>query len=154
MPVTIERATRADADAVTALAMRLFPGHAEDALLAEMAAYIEGRESAVFLAMQGSDPAGFAQCGLRHDYVEGSASSPVGYLEGVYVDPACRRAGTGARLVRACEAWARAQGCREFASDCTLENEASIAFHRGVGFREAGRLVCFIKPLAGTEDLA
>ena len=30
-------------------------------------------------------PIGFAQCTLRNDYVEGSSSSPVGYLEGIYV---------------------------------------------------------------------
>ena len=28
---------------------------------------------------------GFAQCGLRFDYVEGTDSSPVGYLEGIFV---------------------------------------------------------------------
>ena len=30
-------------------------------------------------------PAGFAQCQLRRDYVEGTKTSPVGYPEGIFV---------------------------------------------------------------------
>ena len=57
-----------------------------------------------------------------------------------------RRGGARA-LLAACEDWARARGCREFASDCELDNEASIGFHRAVGFAEANRIVCFAKRL-------
>ena len=95
----------------------------------------------------GERPAGFAQCQLRYDYVEGTETSPVGYLEGVFVDPAYRKQGHGRALVAACEDWARKQGCREFASDCELSNTQSLAFHLASGFREAGRIICFTKPL-------
>lgn len=50
-----------------------------------------------------------------------------------------------------CEAWARDRGCREFAGDCELTNPDSIGFHRASGFREANRIVCFVKPLKGSE---
>lgn len=143
----IYQATLADAGAVTALAMRLFPGHAEEDLREEMTGYITGGDSAVFLAMEAGQAVGFAQCGLRRDYVEGTETSPVGYLEGVYVEAAHRRGGVARALVAECEAWARARGCREFASDCALANTQSIAFHKGIGFIEANRLVCFTKEL-------
>ena len=78
---------------------------------------------------------------------EGAYTSPVGYLEGIYVEPAFRRCGVAAELVRACEAWARARGCSEFASDTEAENVRSIHFHLSVGFQEANRVVCFLKRL-------
>lgn len=135
-------AAKADLDAVTALALLLWPAHDFAALREEMA----GAE-AVFLAEEDGRPIGFAQCGLRHDYVEGTDSSPVGYLEGIYVMEPYRRTGVARALVEAGEDWARARGCREFASDCEIENAQSLAFHLGAGFAEAGRLICFVKGL-------
>ncbi len=42
--------------------------------------------------------------------------------------------------------WALKQGCSELASDCELNNSASKAFHKKVGFKEANRLICFNEP--------
>ena len=92
-------------------------------------------------------PIGFAQCQLRRDYVEGTSTSPVGYLEGIYVCPEYRGAGLARALLSRCEAWAREQGCSEFASDCELTNTASLAFHQALGFTEANRIICFTKKL-------
>ena len=89
--------------------------------------------------------AGFAQCQLRHDYVEGTETSPVGYLEGIYVREADRGKGIARKLLSACEDWAREQGCTEFASDCELTNTESQEFHRAVGFEEANRIVAFVR---------
>ena len=143
----VRAATKTDANAVTGLALRLFPDHLYDELRKEMSSYIDGAESVIFLAEDAGEAVGFAQCGLRHDYVEGTCSSPVGYLEGIYVLEGYRRAGTASNLVAASEAWAKAHGCHQFASDCELSNTLSIAFHLGAGFAEAGRLVCFTKEL-------
>ena len=93
------------------------------------------------------DGEGFAQCQLRRDYVEGTESSPVGYLEGIYVEENCRRRGLAAALLAACEDWARTKGCREFASDCELTNSQSLRFHLALGFEEANRIICFTKKL-------
>ena len=90
---------------------------------------------------------GFAQCQLRRDYVEGCDTTPVGYLEGVFVEEPHRRRGAARALVDACQDWARQQGCREFASDCELDNTGSLRFHLGVGFEEANRIICFTKRL-------
>lgn len=147
--MNIRKATgnQQDTQAITALAMLLFTGHAYDALAEEMRGYAAGTESAVFLAEEDGQTLAFAQCGLRHDYVEGTQSSPVGYLEGIYVREGTRRAGVASALVSACEQWAKALGCTEFASDCPMDNALSIAFHLGAGFTEANRLVCFVKEI-------
>ena len=92
-------------------------------------------------------PVGFAQCGLRHDYVEGTDSSPVGYLEGIFVKEEYRKQGYAKELMSACEQWAKKQGCVEFASDCELSNTDSFAFHMSMGFEEANRVICFTKKL-------
>ena len=55
------------------------------------------------------------QCALRRDYVEGTHTSPVGYLEGVFVQEEYRGRGVATALLRACEAWAGEKGCAEFA---------------------------------------
>ena len=54
---------------------------------------------------------------------------PVGYLEGIYVRPEYRRQGWVRRLLEAGQDWVRSLGCREFASDCSLNNTGSIDFH-------------------------
>lgn len=143
----IQRASSADAPAAAAMACRLFGSLSPEEAMAEMAGLIARPDCAVFLARTDGDTVGFAQCQLRRDYVEGTATSPVGYLEGIYVSPSHRGRGVARALLARCEEWARAQGCAEFASDCELSNEASLAFHLGVGFAEANRIICFVKAL-------
>lgn len=141
----VRRASRADAQAATDMALLLWPGHERAALQAELLAYMD--EGAIFLAFEEGEPVGFAQCSLRRDYVEGTITSPVGYLEGIFVSEGFRRRGIARAMLRACERWARHRGCAEFASDCTLENTQSLAFHLGLGFVEANRIICFTKKL-------
>jgi len=89
---------------------------------------------------------GFAEVGLRA-YAEDCLTSPVGYLEGIYVIDAERGRGVGRALVEAGEQWARAKGCTEMASDRELANEASGLFHQALGYQEVERIVCFKKLL-------
>lgn len=103
--------------------------------------------SAVFAEKRDGSFIGVALCSLRHDYVEGCETSPVGYLEGVSVKETCRNQGVARRLVEECKKWAGEKGCREFASDCELNNTASLSFHLQLGFREQNRIICFKKDL-------
>ena len=130
---------------LTKLALELWPAHTAAELTKELSPLLESEEAAFFIAANGSGPVGFAQCQLRRDYVEGAQSRPVGYLEGIYIRPPYRGQGWARALLRECEGWAASKGCREFASDCELDNLASQAFHLHAGFAEAGRVVCFIK---------
>jgi aminoglycoside 6'-N-acetyltransferase I len=104
---------------------------------------------AVFVATDADLPdelVGFGEVS-RRAYAEGCESSPVGFLEGWYVVPGRRRRGIGRALVAAAEAWARAQGCREFASDTLAENTLSTRAHRALGFEEVEVIRCFRKDL-------
>lgn len=147
MELTVRRAAPADLGAVTRLALALWPEHDENDLAGEMLPLLEQEDAAVFLCFSGDDAVGFAQCQLRRDYVEGTETSPVGYLEGIFVRPGYRRQGLARQLLSACENWAKEMGCREFASDCELTNTQSQTFHRKAGFTEANRIVCFTKKL-------
>ena len=142
----VEKAEASDLSAVAELAARMWD-HPTAELAAEFAELLGDPEAALFTAKQGGEPVAFAQCQLRHDDVEGTETSPVGYLEGIFVDEAHRKRGVAAALLRACEAWAKEQGCAEFASDCELDNTDSLRFHLAAGFEEANRIICFTKRL-------
>lgn len=109
--------------------------------------YICGKESATFYKCIDGKYIGVALCCLRHDYVEGCSTSPVGYLEGVFVDRKYRNKGIARELCLECEKWAKSKGCSEFASDCALDNDKSLAFHLSVGFKEENRIICFRKEI-------
>ena len=101
----------------------------------------------VFVADAGGRLAGFLELDFRK-YAPGCASSPVPFIEGWYVEPAMRGHGVGRALIDAAEAFARASGHREIASDAELENADGIAAHGAVGYEEVERTVCFRKSLS------
>ena len=89
---------------------------------------------------------GFAEIGSR-PFAEGCQSSPVAYLEGIWVDPDARRCSVALSLVGQAEKWARSEGFTELASDCNIDNAGSQAFHTAAGFAEVGCSVCFRRDL-------
>ena len=143
----IRKAETKDLPILAELACRLWPEHTPAEMQEEMAGIMERPDAAFFLAYAEEAAIGFAQCQLRHDYVEGTDASPVGYLEGIYVAEGHRKQGVARELLAACEGWAREKGCSEFASDCELSNAQSLQFHLNVGFEEANRIICFTKKL-------
>jgi aminoglycoside 6'-N-acetyltransferase I len=92
-------------------------------------------------------PAGFIELSIRA-YAVGCETDNVAFIEGWYVLPAMRGHGVGADLVRGAEQWARSQGCTELGSDVEVNNLASAAAHRAVGFDETGVARCFRKVLS------
>lgn len=142
-----QRATLSDVRTTAELASLLWPASSADERIEEFTELIGRSDCAVFLAFDEGRPVGFAQCQLRHDYVEGTDTSPVGYLEGIFVREEYRRQGHARALLRACEEWSVSMGCTEFASDCELTNDLSLLFHLKLGFIEANRIICFTKHL-------
>lgn len=143
----IRKAEIKDLEALTALALELWPDHTKEDMCADLKTILSKDEEAFFLLFVEGKVIGFAQVSLRRDYVEGTETSPVGYLEGIYVKPNHRRRGLARSLVTACEVWLRRKGCDEFASDCEITNEESLLFHLHVGFLEANRIICFTKKI-------
>ncbi len=90
---------------------------------------------------------GFINLSLRGDYVQGAKTSPVGYVEGIYVMPAHRKQGVARALVKQAKQWAKKQGCKELGSDAELHNINSQKFHEKLGFRNTGTIVHYIKKI-------
>ena len=67
------------------------------------------------------------------------------FLEGIAVDPAYRKTGTGSALMATIEAWATAEGISEIASDALLTDETGQDFHRALGFIETERVIGYRK---------
>ncbi|QDQ03252.1 GNAT family N-acetyltransferase [Lysinibacillus fusiformis] len=143
----IKQASKEDAQTAAQLALLLWPNHTLTEFIEGMTLHTTSENTAIFLAYQGLEAVGFAQCQLRTDYVEGTNSNPVGYLEGLFVKEDYRRYGLAKQLVTTCEQWAKMKGCIEFASDCELQNLESLTVHQKLGFIEANRIICFIKSL-------
>lgn len=148
VPVQVRPAQAPDLAASAAMRHALWPDADVRALADEARAMLEGGREAAFIAVRDGVPLGMAEASLRREYVNGTGSSPVGFLEGWYVVPEWRARGVGRALVAAVEGWARAQGCTELASDAALDNSASLAAHAGCGFEETERVVYFRKALA------
>lgn len=105
------------------------------------------KDATTFLATRDDGSlCGFVEVGSR-PYAEGCESSPVGYVEGWWVDPDMRSRGVGRALLDAAEHWAREQGYAEMGSDALLDNHISHAAHRRCGYEEVERLVMFRKSL-------
>ena len=101
-----------------------------------------------FLALSPDDRGiGFPEVSLRSDYVNGCESSPVAFLEGIYVRPEFRRQGVARLLCEAAERWGQSKGCTELASDALIDNTVSHEMHSNLDFEETERVVCFRKRL-------
>ena len=143
----IKEAKKADGAVLAELALQLWPDNSLLTLREEFEKLTEEADSACFIKYADDNPVGFAQCNLRRDYVEGTGTSPVGYLEGIFILEEYRRRGYAKELLSRCEEWSREKRCPEFASDCELENDDSLKFHMAMGFEEANRIICFTKKL-------
>lgn len=148
-PVKIGPLTDVDAAAWVDLRLALWPDTSPQEHEAEIGAILAGPgETFSIIARDDAGTAlGFAEASLRRDYVNGTDTSPVAFLEGIYVVPEARGRGVARALVAATEAWAREQGCIEFASDALLDNADSHAMHTALGFEETERVVFFRKVL-------
>lgn len=132
---------------VAELAVQMWNKHSVQALKDEFETLVLTGNVKFFLKYLQDVPVGFAQCQIRHEYVEGAKSGMVGYLEGIFIKKEYRRKGYGRELLAACEQWAKQQGCTEFASDCDADNVSSYKFHMKTDFIEANRIICFVKEL-------
>lgn len=143
----IKIADLSDVKVITKLANELWTDSDIDALSKEFSELLTDNEAFIVLKYVDALPVGFAHCQIRNEYVEGTQTNPVGYLEGIYVKPHFRKRGYAKQLLKECETWAMLKGCREFASDCQLDNIESFKFHISNGFSEANRIICFTKKL-------
>ncbi|KER04315.1 GNAT family N-acetyltransferase [Photorhabdus temperata subsp. temperata] len=124
----------------------LWPVTSEEKHRDEMNSILDSDNKVAFLIQSDTDDFyGFAEASLRFEYVNGCSSSPVAYLEGIYISPELRRKGLATRLINQIKSWANDHGCTEIVSDAAINNEESQALHLSLGFVETERMVFFRK---------
>ena len=145
----IRSADPRDLDDWAALRAELWPDDAIAEHRAEVAEAFASESDLVAFFAEAPDGriAGFIEATLRHDYVNGCETSPVAFIEGLYVRPEFRQAKVGRTLCEAVAEWGRGRGCAELASDALADNLESHAFHQAIGFEETERVVYFRKTL-------
>lgn len=79
----------------------------------------------------------------QRNMVDGCTTSPVAYLEGIYIVEAFRAKGLGKALIDFCKKWAKTNGMTELATDSSLHDVTAQKFHVRMGFQETERIVQF-----------
>ncbi len=143
----IRQATKKDYEEVSKLANKLWINSNLDELKQEYLKVLSSSKASIFIYYKNNEPVAFIDCRLRYDYVEGAKTSPVAYIEGIYVNDNYRHQGIARQLIDTSEKWARDHGCCELASDCEFNNHDSYNFHIKAGFNEVNKVVCFLKKL-------
>jgi aminoglycoside 6'-N-acetyltransferase I len=147
MIFTIRKMTASDRAAWIDMRAGLWPDDSPIELAHGIEAILEGHDAWGFIAetIEGR-PAAFAELSLRK-YANGCVSTPVPFLEAIFVRPEFRRQRAGARLIAYVEAFVLSRGFGELGSDALIDNHGSHAAHRGWGFSETERVVYFRKVL-------
>lgn len=96
------------------------------------------RES--FIVFDAEEEIGLLEMSLRN-FVDGCLTSPVAYIEGIYINELHRGKGYGRKTLNLAIAWAKARDCKEMASDSEIDNLAAQKFHNAIGFEETYRIV-------------
>ncbi len=144
----IEKISTTNLEPLTYLKLELWPECSFDEEYANCQRILQTPAETCYLIKEQDNYIAFIQLSLRTNYVEGANSSPVAYVEGIYVQPEFQRSGIGKKLIARGEKWARKKGCTQFASDAELHNDDSIWFHKKTGFKEVSRIVSFIKEIS------
>ena len=82
--IVINRASVNEAGLVARLAIQMWHNNSIDGLESDFVDYMNN-DGAIFVAYDNGTAVAFAQCGFRHDYFEGTGTSPGGCLEGGFV---------------------------------------------------------------------
>lgn len=129
------------------LAQKLFPDYDPSLLERDLKLVVSKNKHQTYLAKEGNVYIGFATVSTRTDYVEGSGTSPVGYLEAIYVESDYRKSTIATLLYKECEKWASTKSCTEMGSDTWLDNPGAQKFHEKLGFKEEDKLIHYIKQI-------
>jgi len=142
-----------DCEQLSRLRETLWPESPASDHAQELAPFLAGERSGtmpstIFVAESSEGVlTGFLEVGLRSHADGCDPRRPVGSVEGLFVSEAYRRAGIGARLLEAAEAWARLHGCVEMAADTWLEATLSQRVHEALKFDVVDRCVHYRRRL-------
>ncbi|WP_454052805.1 aminoglycoside 6'-N-acetyltransferase [Clostridium sp. Marseille-Q7071] len=134
-------------DDILLMALQLWPDNTYYGLREELTEILNNEKERILLYKLEDELIGFNHVAIRHDYVEGSNSSPVGFIEGIFVKENHRGKGIAKMLVRSGEEWAKSRGCTQMGSDVEFHNVGSYNFHKKIGYTEINRIICFLKDI-------
>jgi aminoglycoside 6'-N-acetyltransferase I len=146
MDITIRRITKEDKLEWLRMRRGIWPDWTDEYLIVDLDHILASQGDLAIFACVDGKPIGLTEVRIR-DFGEGCETSPVGYLEGWFVDEEYRGKGIVAVLTQVAEDWVREKGCTEMASDTWLENAPSIRAHLKMGYKEVERLVHYVKRL-------
>ena len=140
LPITVREATADDFDALLRLldgmdeSMYGGRGHAAERDVRSLYdSVLADPDQRLLVAEDGGRLVGSAHLMVLRHF--GRSLSRSGVVEGVVVDPAYRRAGVGAALMRAVADAARAAGCYKLALTSNLARTGAHRFYRRLGWK-------------------
>ncbi len=145
--ISVRLLTLEDGLSWSALRHLLWPDQSAEAHFAEIKEMLS-EQGAVGYGGFASDGAliAFAEVSIRA-YANGCTSTPVPFLEGIFVAKLKRRQGIAGLLLAQIGRDLRGKGFVELCSDAEMHNTASHLAHRHWGFVETERVIYFRKPL-------
>ncbi len=95
-----------------------------------------------FLEDENDQITGFVELSSRN-IVDGCLSSPVAYLEGLYLKKKYRGRGLGRETIKTIKSWCKNKGFTELGMDTELTNVKAQKFFKATGLQETYRIVQF-----------
>ncbi|MCJ8519692.1 aminoglycoside 6'-N-acetyltransferase I [Pseudorhizobium tarimense] len=144
--VSVRLLTPPDFEPWSALRHSLWSDQSAEAHLAEIEDLQRRQAGTCYGAFRAEVLIAFAEISIR-PYANGCTSTPVPFLEGIFVEEDNRRMGIARLLLAQIEADLRAKGYVELCSDAEMHNISSHRAHQHWGFIETERVIYFRKPL-------
>ncbi len=138
----LEKITRAEISQWKEMRKVLYHGVDDTFHDQEMVNIIQNEDWQCLFVRDDKKAIGFVELSHRN-IVDGCTSSPVPYIEGIYLMPGYRQKGIGKHVVKMLKEWCIKRGYNELAADTELENEDAQKFFTSVGFGETYRTVGF-----------
>jgi len=121
----------------------LYLSNDDEFLDQEMEAIIKtGKCSCFCIKNENSETIGLVELSERN-IVDGCLTSPVAYLEGLYLKPKYRGKGLGRTVIKQIMSLCRESGFTELATDTNYDNFRARAFYKAIGFEELEQVVGF-----------
>lgn len=129
------------------MCIELWSHHTKRSIELELLEIIEDKNQEVFMSRKWENYVWFINISLRYEYVQWKNSSPIWYVEWIYVREKYRGKGIAKWLVECAQKWMKEMWCKEIASDTHIENTVSQEFHKKLWFDIAWTIIHFIKKL-------
>lgn len=102
--------------------------------------HIDDKWHCQFIENDKGEKIGLVEISLRN-IVDGCLTSPVAYLEGLFLIESERNKGQGTKVIKLIIAWCKSSGYEELATDTEINNTKAQKFYSKLGFEEVDRVI-------------